>query len=619
MNLEQRKSWIIGLALFVVTMILYWPATSFPFVNFDDQLYVYENPTVVHGLTWEGIKWAATNVVAANWHPLTMLSHMADCSAYRLFAGGHHLTNILFHSANAVLLWLLLKRMTKLFWPSALVAALFAWHPLNVESVAWIAERKNVLNTFFFILTVWTYLRYAENPRPARYAMALLLFAMGLATKPMLVTMPFIFLLLDHWPLQRISFNQNRLDLTGRKNWLLLLEKIPFLILSLADCIITIVVQNQSGAVKSLTEVSVTSRFLNIPIAYLTYLIKGFWPFKLCVFYPFPNQPPVVAALISLVLLVAITFGAWHWRFKFRWFLVGWLWFLGMLIPVIGLVQVGSQASADRYAYLPMIGIFLIITCMLNEWLFTKPQFCTFVATIVFAFLCLCLVLTRQQLMYWQNSVALFTRAIEVNPESAWSQDMLGRALDGGGKTAEAIEHYSAAVRINPDMADLQYHLGRDLIDAGRFSEAENHLAAAVKGMPDNSILHNALGVALTQDGKPQEAKKEFSRAIEIQPKYPKPYFNLGKILLTEGQNQAAITNFTTALQLEPDWPEALQSLARACAANGNQSNAVSAASLALKIAQDQRNLTLVSQLAGELKTYQMVPNPQPSASSNPH
>ena len=619
MNLEQRKSWIIGLALFVVTMILYWPATGFPFVNLDDQLYVYENPNVVHGLTWEGIKWAATNVVAANWHPLTMLSHMADCSVYRLFAGGHHLTNILFHSANAVLLWLLLKRMTKLFWPSALMAALFAWHPLNVESVAWIAERKNVLSTFFFILTVWAYFRYAENPRPARYALALTLFALGLTAKPMLVTLPFILLLLDYWPLQRISFNENRLDFAGRKNWRLLLEKIPFLFLSIADGVITWIVQSRSGAIKSLTDVTAASRLLNIPVAYLAYLEKTFLPFKLCVFYAFPSQPPVIAGLTALMLLAAATFLARHWRFKYRWLPVGWLWFLGMLIPVIGLVQVGSQTMADRYAYLPVIGIFLIVAFGLDEFLAIRPQLRVFTTALAIAFLCFCLVLTRQQLMHWQNSVALFTRTVEVNPENAFAQDMLGAALSGSGRTTEAVEHYAAAVRIRPDAAELQYHLGRELIDAGRFSEAENHLSQALRQMPGNSILHNTLGVAFMQDGQPQKAEKEFSCAVELQPDYSKPHFNLGRVQMAEGQNQAAITNFIAALRLEPHWPEALQNLARAYAATGNQSNAVSTAGLALKMAQAGHKETLASQIADELKTYQTVANPQPSAASGSH
>lgn len=613
--MDQRKNWIIGVGLFVITMILYWPVTRFPFVNFDDQLYVYENSNVVSGISWDGIQWAITAVVAANWHPLTVLSHMFDCSAYRLFAGGHHLTSLLFHAVNAVLLWLLLNRMTRLFWPSALVAALFAWHPLNVESVAWIAERKNVLSTFFFILTIWAYLRYAENPRPARYALVLMLFALGLTAKPMLVTLPFILLLLDYWPLQRISSNENRLNLTSQTNRRLVLEKVPFLFLSLADCIITFVVQKQSGSIKSLEQVPMDLRLSNIPVAYLAYLEKAFWPFKLCVFYEFPSRLPVLAGLISFVLLVAATILTWHWRFRFRWLMVGWLWFLGILIPVIGLVQTGAQAMADRHVYLPLIGIFLIVACALNELLIARSQFRTSFTILIVSFLFCCLALTRQQLLHWQNSVALFTQAITVNPQSPFAQDMLGASLDGSGRTTEAVEHYAAAVHIRPNDAVLRYHLGRTLIDAGRFMEAEKHLVMALRQMPNNSILHNTLGVALMQGGQPQGAEKEFSRAIELQPDYSKPYFNLGKALLAQDQNQKAITNFIAALQLEPDWPEALQSLARAYAMTGNQSNAVNTAILALKTAQARRNEVLANQIAAELKTYQSALTSQSSSS----
>jgi Flp pilus assembly protein TadD len=617
--MDRRKNWLIGIALFVITMVLYWPATGFSFVNFDDQLYVYENPHVVQGLSWHGITWAMTSVVAANWHPLTMVSHMADCSVYRLFAGGHHLTNILLHSLNAVLLWLLLKRMTKSFWPGALVATFFAWQPVNVESVAWIAERKNVLSTFFFILMVWSYLRYTENPRPAGYALTLCLFGLGLAAKPMLVTMPFLLLLLDYWPLQRIVFSQNRLDVFERKNRLLLLEKLPFLLLSVADCVVTFVAQFQSGSVKSFAVVPAAFRLLNIPVAYLTYLKNIFWPFKLCIFYAFPNRLPVMAGVCSFILLVAVTLLVWHWRFKFRWFLVGWFWYLGMLIPVIGLVQTGTQAMADRHAYLPMLGIFIIVAYMLDEFLVARPQFRASVVALTVVFLGFCLVFTKQQLMYWQNSVVLFAQAVRVNPENVVAQDLLGAALDGSGRTTEAVEHYSAAVRIRPDDAELQYHLGRELIDAGRFGEAENHLAAALRQMPDNPVLRNTQGVALMQDGKLPEAKKEFSRAVALQPDYAKPYFNLGKALLAEGQNQMAVTNFISALRLEPDWLEALQNLARAYAAAGNRSNAVHTASLALKMAQDRREPALVGQIAAELNTYQNVPDPQSSAAQIPH
>ena len=617
--MNPRENWLVGTVLFVVTMVLYWPAIGFPFVNFDDQLYVYENPNVVHGLSWDGVRWALTSVVAANWHPLTMVSHMADWSAYGRFAGGHHLTNILLHSTNAVLLWLLLKRMTKCSWPSALVAALFAWHPLNVESVAWIAERKNVLSTFFFILTVWTYLRYVEHPQPARYAMALLLFAAGLAAKPMLVTLPFIFLLLDYWPLQRFSSGQNGLKMAAWENWGLLLEKIPFLLFSVADCVITFVVQGQSGSIRSLAEVTFAMRLVNIPIAYLAYLGKAFCPLKLCVFYDFPGRLPMLAGLFSLMFLFAVTFLVWRSRSRFRWLLVGWLWYLGMLVPVIGLVQTGSQAMADRHTYLPMVGIFLILAFALNEVLLERRQLRPFVVGGVMIFLLCGLVLTRRQLMQWQSSVTLFTQAVAINPESLFSQEMLGAALHGSGRTTEAIEHYSVAVHFHPTDPDMQYVLGRELIDAGRFGEAENHLSVALLQMPDNPVLRNSHGVALMQCGRLHEAELEFSRAIANQRDYSKPYFNLGKALLAEGRNQMAVTNFIVASRLDPDWPEALQNLARAYAAAGDQSNAVNTASVALKMAQADQQTSLAGQILDELKTYQNILGSQSSPAQTPH
>jgi protein O-mannosyl-transferase len=617
--MKLRKNWLFGIFLFAVTMMLYWPATGFPFVNFDDQLYVYDNPWVVHGLSWNGIKWATTAVIAANWHPLTLLSHMTDCSFFRLFAGGHHLTNILLHSTNAVLLWSLIKRLIGQFWPAAVAAALFAWHPLNVESVAWVSERKNVLSSLFFILTVWTYLRYVERPRVSGYLLTLVLFALGLSAKPMLVTLPFVLLLLDYWPLQRISPRQDQAALIGRKVGWLLLEKVPFLILSVAVCATTMAVQTGSGSIKGLGEVPLALRLFNVPVAYVTYLEKILWPAKLCVFYALPEQAPVAAGMISLLLLVAVTFLAWRWRCQFPWFLAGWLWFLGMLIPVIGLVQTGSQAWADRHAYLPMIGILLIGVLFFKARAAARPMVRVCLVTVTITLLACCLLRARQQLMCWQNSVALFSQAVRVNPENARAQDLLGAALNDSGRAGEAIEHFSAAVRIHPDDADLQYHLGRNLIEAGKFSDAADHLAAALLQMPASPVLHNSLGAALVQQGKTAAAENEFARAIELQPAYSKPYFNLGKTLLTEGQAQPAITNFLLALQFEPDWPEALENLAKAYAATGNSSNAVATADRALKMAQAGDQVALAGRIASELLAYQQAAIAQTSALPNQH
>ena len=612
--MKSRRNWLVGMLLFLVTVCLYWPATHFPFVNYDDQLYVYENPEVVKGLSWSGIKSATTSAVCDNWLPVTQISHMADCSMFGLFAGGHHLTSILLHAANAVLLWLLLVRLTGSFWPGAWVAALFAWHPLNVESVAWIAERNNVLSTFFFILTVWAYLAYVRNPRPARFTLALILFSLGLAAKPMLVTLPFLLLLLDYWPLRRISFDPGFATLIRqRQTWKLLLEKVPFLVLSFADCVITFIVQNRGGALRSLAEFPLGFRLLHVPLAYVAYVAKAFWPANLCPFYSYPEKFPVLAAVNSLALLIVALFAVWHWRSKFRWLFAGCFWFLGTLIPVIGLVQTGDMALADRYAYLPFIGLFLVVAYGLEECAAARPSWRIFIITLATISVGACLILSRRQLMCWRDSVALFTQTVAVNPENAGAQNLLGRAFSGSGQPAEALEHFAAAARLAPKAANYQYDLGRALIDAARFSEAENHLALALVQLPDSPTLHNAYAVALMKTGKTNESEREFSEAIKLQPSYSMPYFNLGKLLLSEGKYQTAINNFTNALNLQPDWPETLENLAAAYAATGNQSSAVATANLALKAALAGHQTALAARITNELNTFQNAKTPPPA------
>ena len=649
--MKSRRSLAVGLGLLIITFALYWPVTTFPFAAYDDQLYVYENPVVVKGLSGEGMKWAGTAVVGGNWHPLTMLSHMADCSVYGLFAGGHHLTNLLLHSVNALLIWLLFKRLTQSFWTGALVAALFAWHPLNVESVAWVAERKNVLSMFFLILTLWAYLNYVEKPGPGRYALTLGLFALGLMSKPMLVTLPCLLLLLDYWPLRRMNGG----TLAGKTWGHLFLEKLPFFILTGVAIIVTLMAQNSSGAVKSLHEVPLTLRVFNVPVAYANYISKVVWPVNLCVLYPLPERLPVLAAAGSGVLLAAVTGLVFHWRLKFSWLLTGWFWFLGTLVPVIGIVQIGSQALADRYTYVPLLGLFLMAAGGLNEWVRSRPHSRLIAVTLSCLFIFFCLLLTRQQIMCWRNSVELFKQAIGVNPRNAAAHDLWGAVLAGDGKQDEAIEHYRQAVHIKPGDVEFQYHLGRELIEAGRFGEAEIHLSEALKQMPGSPILHNSLGAALGQEGKISEAIKEFNRAIQIQPDYPKPYFNLGKFEQQLGHDEAAATNFSKAVRLDPDWPEALdrlalllatcsqpklqnpaeavkwslqaneithnrspfflKTLARTYAAEGDFSNAISTADLALKIATANQLESLTGQITAELKAYQSGRVPAKSTS----
>jgi protein O-mannosyl-transferase len=596
---ERQRNWMVGIILLLLTAALYWPVTTFPFVNYDDHLYVYNNPHVTHGLSWDGIKWACTAIVAGNWHPLTLWSHMTDCSLYHLVAGGHHLTNLLFHLANVLLLWLLIRRLTGLFWPASLVAALFAWHPLNVESVAWISERKNVLSTFFFLLTLLAWFRYGARPQPARYVLALVLFALGLMAKPMLVTLPFVLLLLDYWPLQR--FNASTLQR-------LLIEKVPFLALAAGDCVITYVIQSHGGAVSSFAGVPIKWRLVNVSVAYTIYLEKAFWPAGLCVFHPFPDKLPVTQAMISLVLIVMATVVAWCGRGKYRWLTVGWFWFLGTLVPVIGLVQIGAHSWADRYAYVPLIGIFLIIGCGLNELWLARPALRVLILPAVIVFLSSCWLLAQKQVSTWQSSVALFSRAVAVHPESVLTQDLLGKAYNGEGDFTEAAEHFAIACRIQPQNGDFQNDLGLALVDAGLFPEAVGPLEAALKQKPENVMLHNMLGVALIQSGNARGAETEFSWAITLQPDYAKSYFNLGKTFLIEKRPQSAITNFITALRLQPAWPEALENLAGAYAAAGKLSNAITTATLALQMAQTNNEPDLANRISAELNGYKSKP-----------
>ena len=621
--MERRRHWLIGCGLFLITLALYWPATTFQFVNFDDQLYTYENSEVLKGLSWSGIIHAAYSMEPANWHPLTLVSHMADVSLYGLNAGGHHLTNIILHAVNAVLLWLLVVRLTGWFWSGALVAALFAWHPLNVESVAWIAERKNVLSTLFFLLTLLAYTRHAQSSKvhpPSQssgatrnpkskifYALALACFALGLAAKAMLVTLPFLLLVLDWWPLGRISNFKFQIS---NYRWLLL-EKIPFFALAFADVAVSYLAQAHSGAVRSLAAAPLASRLENIPVSYLAYLEKTFWPTNLSVFYPLPETVRLGAAAGAFAVLALLTLMVWRLKKDAPWFLAGWLWFLGTLVPVIGLVQVGDQAMADRYAYLPLIGLFIILAGAVNTAVCRRPRFLKFAIVVTVAVLGCCLTATARQLSCWRDSIALFTQAVSVNEQNAKAQSQLGRAYSGAGQSGQAIEHFTIAVRLRPDIKEWWFDLGRELITGGKYTEAGQSLASALQKFPDNAVLHNLRGVALMLAGSQGEARTEFQRAIELSPDYANPHFNLGKSLAAAGRHSEAAATFSRALKLNPDWPEALQNLARSQAATGDFSTAAAEAGRALQLALAAQNTTLAETLAGELKAYKAAAAPK--------
>jgi tetratricopeptide (TPR) repeat protein len=543
-------------------------------VNYDDQDYVTENSVVQKGLTWTGIKWAFTTGHASNWHPITWLSHMVDCELFGLNPGAHHLVNVLFHTANVVLLLVLLLRLTGELWPAAFIAALFAWHPLHVESVAWISERKDVLSTFFALLTLLAYVRYAQrrsrvegresmakssvpalDPRPSTfdYALALIFFALGLMAKPMLVTLPFVMLLLDYWPLKRVTNDQWQVSKVMR----LTLEKWPFFLLAAVSCIVTFLVQSQrSGdAVASLELIPLHYRFCNALVSYGLYLLKMFWPVGLAVFYPLPDHLTwlLMAATTSAVVLVIISSFVWRAGRARAYLPVGWLWFLGTLVPVIGLVQVGGAALADRYTYIPSIGVFIAVTfgiCALADR-FQFPKKATAAAAVLI--LATCLILTENQLRYWHDSETLFAHALAVTKNNHVAHVNLGVALEQKGKLNEALAEYRAAEQLAPELYHTHNNLGNLLDNLGHPNNALTEYRWAVLLNPSLPSLHNGAGMVLAELGRFDEAMGQFKEAARLDPTYPWAHLEIGKMRLKQGRDAEAIDEFREALRINPD------------------------------------------------------------------
>ena len=552
----------IALLLGLTTLLVFLPVGRFNFVNFDDTDYVTENPAVKQGLSLPGVKWAFTCFYASNWHPVTWLSHMTDCSLFGLNPGAHHFVNVLLHAANVALLFLLLWRLTQNLWPSALVAALFAWHPLHVESVAWISERKDLLSTFFALLTLLCYVHYARNKDRANWWLALVFFALGLMSKPMLVTLPFVMLLLDYWPLGRVpTFTLQRP---------LLIEKIPFFALTAVSCVITYLAQQQGKAVVSLAKVSLLYRLENAPVAVAGYILKLFWPSGLCVLYPMPETIPPWQVLSSVVLLLLISTAAWRWRRERPYFIVGWLWFLGMLVPVIGLVQVGAQAMADRYVYLPSIGFFIAAVFLANEAtarLQTPPVIRFGLAGIAS---CACILATEHQLPFWRNSETLFRRAIAVTENNQVAFFNLGVALDAQGRFKEALQIYRQAEASGYIRYQLYNNIGNILSLTGQHEESLAAYQRAIELWPDFSRFHDAAGNELVALNRYDEALKEFARAQSLNPNDAAAYLDAGKTLFKMGRDAEGLDEFRAAVRLDPSNYQTLATVAHYLAANDN-------------------------------------------------
>lgn len=569
----SAANFLICAFLIVASFAIYAQVFHFQFVNYDDPEYVSANPHVRQGITADGIVWAFTSTEAANWFPLTRLSEMLDWQLFGLRAGWHHLTNVAIHAAAAVLLFLFLLRATGARWPSAFVAFVFALHPLHVESVAWVAERKDVLNAFFWFLALLAYVRYVKTPSRRWYALLLAAFCAGLMSKPMIVTLPVLLLLIDIWPLRRRPS---------------LREKTPVFALSAAAAIFTFVVQRGSGAVRTLEIVPLPLRIENAVLSYVVYIGKTFWPSGLAVFYPYPHTIPAWQAVLAGVAILAITFLVWRRMRDVPFLAVGWLWYLVTLLPVIGLVQVGSQARADRYMYVPMIGLLIMLAWGLEAaggaggrlWI---------AATGLTALACAAL--AWMQTGYWQDSETLFRHALSVTKENYVAEHNLGSSLLGTpAKLSEAEAHLWEAVRLAPDSVRAHTDLGSALAEMGRFPEAMAEYRTALQLDPSSEITRNNLANALADAARTHyshgldlakaerlpEAASELQAAINLQPDNPEAQNNLGVVLSQMPERSAeAIAHFKAALKLRPEYEDARYNLAVALAETGKTAQAI--------------------------------------------
>ncbi len=538
-RLNVRYDLLVMLVLVLATAVVYLQLNNYDFVNFDDDDYVTENRHVQTGLTSGNITWAFTTFHAGNWHPLTWISHMLDCQLFGLKPGLHHLVNLFFHMANTLLLFLILRRMTNALWQSAFVAALFALHPLHVESVAWVAERKDVLSTFFWMLTMGAYVFYVERRELKRYLLALFFFGLGLMAKPMLVTLPFVLLLLDYWPLRRLqmekpladdSVNSEKFVKPHRKKkerrrsairaghvskpekqirqqpaiGHIILEKVPFFVLSLASSIVTYMAQQKGGAVRSLQSFPLTTRIANALVSYCGYIGKILWPENLALLYPHSGMPPVWKVIGAVLFLGIITFLIIRTVKRFPWLTVGWLWYLGTLVPVIGLVQVGMQAMADRYTYVPIIGVLIMVAWGVPELLEKWRHRNAALATVTVVILCIFSFVTWKQVQYWQNNTTLFKHTLEKTTNNPIIHYNLGNLLASQGKFDDAIKQFRESIRISPGYAKAHNNLGNALLYQGRLDEAIGSYREALRINPDYVIAQKNLNNALAMHNKKQ-------------------------------------------------------------------------------------------------------------------
>ncbi len=607
-NNNRRLVFVLSLALVVSVSAVYWPVHKFDFINYDDPVYVTENPQVLQGLSADGVKWAFGSMYGSNWFPLTWLSLMLDRQLFGIDPAAFHLVNVALHIINTVLLFLLFVCCTRSIWPGFFVAAAFGLVPFHVESVAWITERKDVLSTVFWMLTMLAYVRYAQRPTTARYILVPVMFALGLMAKPMLVTLPFVLLLFDYWPLERLRQKKTGSDAAGKTrplSWLLL-EKAPLFALSAASSVVTFIAQSRT--VSTLRVFSLSDRITNAIVAYATYIAKTFWPTRLAIFYPHPQGTiPLWQVAVSATVLVIISVMVFVFRRR-RYLVTGWLWYLGTLVPVIGLVQVGAQAMADRYTYIPLTGLFIMLAWLVRDLVAARRS--RAIAAVAFG-LVLCAAfsaLTVRQLGYWRDSITLFSHTLDVTKDNYVAHNNLGIALAERGELAAAMRQFEATLNIRPDDRDAHFNLAKALAKVSRPDEAMEHYKAvlrlrpgdadtygdlaslqaeqgrfeqaiaiyrkALSLNPDDGRLHSGLGLALLRAGRLDEAIVELKSAVQIKPDST-AYCNLGMAVSFKGDSDKAMDCYKRAIRLDPGNAEAYYNLGNAFLAKGRLNEAI--------------------------------------------
>ena len=552
-------------ALAAVTLVVYWPTTQHEFINFDDSDYVQHNVNVQKGFTGETVHWAFTTMRSSNWHPVTWLSHMLDCHLFGLDAGAHHGVTMMFHTLNAILVLLLFWRLTGAVWKSALVAGVFALHPMHVESVAWISERKDVLSGFFGLLTLLCYVSFARRRNWLTYGAALVLFAAGLMCKPMLITLPVILLLLDFWPLDRFKPGAVKL---------LIIEKIPFFALAIGASALGFMAQLKGGNVLTLEQWTPMMRLANTLVGYCTYVAKAIWPTRLAFLYPYHHIAPGVAIVAGIAIVVATAISLRLVRSR-PYLAVGWLWFVIMLLPVIGLVKAGSQPISDRYTYLPYLGLSVAVIWGLEEFAARSQPRTVAVITGALAALAMLAIGTRQQLSYWQNSFTIFSRSIDMDPKNGIAHCYLGLALNDVGHWAEAEGHFRAALEYAPDLGQAHFGLGVVLLKKRQLDDAIVEFEKATGSHQNQPEFENNLGTALCMKGRSDEGIAHIRRAIELRPDYEVAYYNLGQALLKKGQIELAADAFEQAVAIKPDYLDAHVGLAGLRFSQGRRAEAI--------------------------------------------